>query len=275
MTIFKNAGLARATRVATIAGVIALAASGVACSQDSAEPSASAESAASTASTSGVDINPDVFKMYLESRIQRPAEQATPEESAAVRNELTDIYLLSEQPRAKELSKDPRYTAQMELQSRAMLAQAVASDFVTNNQATDEEMRALYDEQMAISEPEYKARHILVETQGEAIALIAELEGGADFAELASNNSTGPSASTGGDLGWFPPDRMVGEFSAAVTQLGDGEFTKEPVQTQFGWHVILREGSRDSTPPPFESVTEVLKQQIEQQKLQDYLESLR
>ena len=262
MTIFKSAGLARAKRVATLAGVVALAASGAACSQEEQE-------------SKGIEINPEVFNMYLESRIQRPADQATAQESEAVQRELMDLYLLSEQPRAAELAKEPRFAAQMELQSRAMLAQAVATDFVSSNQATEEEMRALYDEQMATPESEYKARHILVETQGEAIALIAELEGGADFAELAKENSTGPSASTGGDLGWFPPDRMVGEFSAAVTQLGDGEFTKEPVQTQFGWHVILRESSREATPPPFESVMEVLKQQVEQQKLQDYMESLR
>ena len=267
MTIFKNAGLARATRVSAVAGVLALAASGVACSQDN--------STGAEISSTGAEISPDVFNMYLESRIQRPADQATAEESEAVRRELTDIYLLSEQPQAEQLSKEPRFAAQMELQSRAMLAQAVAADYVSRNQATDEEMRALYDDQMANAELEFKARHILVETQGEATALIGELEGGADFAELAQENSPGPSASTGGDLGWFPPDRMVAEFSAAVQQLQDGEFTKEPVQTQFGWHVILREDSREATPPTFESLSNALRQQVEQQKLQSYLESLR
>jgi peptidyl-prolyl cis-trans isomerase C len=270
MTIFKNAGLARATRMSAVAGVIALAASGVACSQDN---SAAVESTA--AESSGVEISPDVFNMYLESRFQRPADQASAEESEAVRRELTDIYLLSQQPQAEALSKEPRLAAQMELQSRAMLAQAVAADYVSRNQATDEELRALYDEQMANAALEFKARHILVNTQGEATTLITELEGGADFAELAQQNSTGPSASSGGDLGWFPPDRMVTEFSTAVQQLQNGEFTKEPVQTQFGWHVILREDSREATPPPFESVSDALKQQIEQQKLQSYLESLR
>ena len=105
--------------------------------------------------------------------------------------------------------------------------------------------------------------------------LVTELEGGADFAELAMANSTGPSAPSGGDLGWFPPERMVPEFSTAVQALGNGEFTKAPVQTQFGWHVILREESRESAPPPYESVTDVLKQQVENQKLQDYMSGLR
>lgn len=260
MTFSNRAGAIRVSRIATLVGAIALAASGAVWAQADA----------------GVSIDPNVLNMYLESRIQKPADQATAEEVALVRDELTDIYLLSEEPRAEVLKQSPRLQAQMELQTRGMLAQAVATDFVTRNPATDEEMRALYDEQIKLAPPkEFKARHILVETQGEAQTLVAELEGGADFAELASAKSTGPSAPSGGDLGWFPPDRMVPEFSTAVAALGDGEFTKTPVQTQFGWHVILREESRESPPPPYDSVTEVLKQQVENQKLQDYMLSLR
>ncbi len=230
---------------------------------------------ASAQDSGAVEIDPNVFNMYLESRIQRPADQATPQEAQTVRDELTDIYLLSEQPRARELQDNPRLQAQMELQSRAIIAQAVATDFIARNQASEEEMRALYAEQTERAPPEFKARHILVQSQGEAIALIAELEGGADFAELAKTKSTGPSGPTGGDLGWFSPDRMVPEFSAAVQEMNNGDFSKAPVQTQFGWHVILREDSRESTPPPYESVSDVLKQQVEQQKLQTYLRSLR
>ena len=227
-------------------------------------------------SDAGISIDPNVFNMYLESRIQKPADQASAEEVAAIRNELTDLYLLSEGPRAKELKESPRLQAQLELQSRGIIAQAVASDFLVRNPASDEEMRALYAEQVELAPPmEFKARHILVETQSGAVALIAELDGGADFAELATQNSTGPSAPSGGDLGWFTADRMVPEFSAAVATLDDGAFTKTPVQTQFGWHVILREESRESPPPPYESVTDVLKQEVEQKKLRDHITGLR
>jgi len=260
MTVSIRVGSPRVSRLASIAATLGLAVTGAACAQSEAD----------------VTIDPDVLNLYLESRIQRPADQATPEELETVRNELTDIYLLSEVPKAKELKQDARIKAQLELQSRGMLAQAVATDFVTANPATDEEMQALYAEQIKLAPPqEFKARHILVETQGEAIALITELDGGADFAELAKQKSTGPSGPSGGDLGWFTADRMVPEFSAAVQALGDAEFTKAPVQTQFGWHVILREDSRESPPPPFESVTEMLKQQVEQGKLRDYVEGLR
>lgn len=223
-----------------------------------------------------VEIDPNVFNMFLESMIRQPASQATAAQVNQARDQLTDIYLLSSQPRAEELKERPRLKAQIELQTRAMLAQAVATEFLTNNQATDEEMRALYDEQNGSSPgKEYKARHILVETQGEAVDIIAQLDDGADFAELAKEKSTGPSGPSGGDLGWFPPDRMVAEFSQAVQEMGDGEHSKEPVQTQFGWHVILREESRDAVPPPFESVRDALKQQVEARKLQEYIDSLR
>jgi peptidyl-prolyl cis-trans isomerase C len=259
MTHPKTAGMALATRIAAFAGLAALSVSSASCAQEK----------------TGIDFDPAVFNLYLESRTQKPADQATAEEVNTIREELTDLYLLSEEPRVEELKKNPRLAAQMELQSRAILAQAVATDFLERNAATDEELQALYAEQTENPSPEYKARHILVETQGEAVALIAELEGGADFAELAKDNSTGPSAPTGGDLGWFPPETMVAEFSTAVQALGDGEFTKAPVQTQFGWHVILREGSRPATPPPFDSIAQTLRQQIEQQKLEDYIKSLR
>ena len=223
-----------------------------------------------------VEIDPNVFRVYLESRIQQPASQATREQTEAIREELTDIYLLSNTDRAAELKDGADLSARIELQSRAMIAQAVATDFIANNPATEDELRALYDEQVKLAPPlEFKASHILVETQGKAVDLIAQLEGGADFAELAKENSTGPSGPSGGDLGWFPPDRMVAEFSEAVQALADGAYTQVPVQTQFGWHVILREDSRESTPPPFDSIRDVLKQNVEGQKLQEFLSNLR
>lgn len=253
------------TRAVSVIGAAALILAGSACAQKSNETDQKSN-----------EIDPTVFRIYLESRTQQPASQATQEQTEAIRNELTDLYLLSSTPRAAELKEGQEVKARIELQTRAMLAQAVASDFIANNPATEEEMRALYDEQVKQAPPlEFKARHILVETQGEATDIIAQLEDGADFAELAKEKSTGPSGPSGGDLGWFPPERMVAEFSQAVQALADGAYSETPVQTQFGWHVILREDSRESTPPPFESVRDALKQNVEGQKLQEYLASLR
>ncbi len=224
----------------------------------------------------GVDIDSSVLDMYLESRIQKPAEQATAEEREVVIQELTDIYILTTQPSAKVLESDPRIQAQIELQGRAVLAQAVATEFFTSNPATDEEILAEYQVQMSSAPTsQFKARHILVETQAAASDLIVQLNDGADFAELAKAHSTGPTGPNGGDLGWFSPEQMVAPFSQAVAALEDGAHTVEPVQTQFGWHVILREESRDSQPPTLDSVRDALKQRIEQTKFQSYLESLR
>ncbi|NCF14910.1 MAG: peptidylprolyl isomerase [Gammaproteobacteria bacterium] len=260
MTFSLCAGFSSARRVAAVAGAIVVALSSQTWAQ----------------AEGGVSIDPNVFNMYLESRTQKPADQASPQEVAAVRDELTDIYLLSELPRAEELKDSPRIQAQLELQSRAMLAQAVAADFLADNQATEEEMQALYAEEAGRAPAaEFKARHILVETQGEATAVIAELDGGASFEELARTKSTGPSGPSGGDLGWFSPESMVPEFSQAVMSLANGEYTEAPVQTQFGWHVILREDSREAAAPPYDSVRDALKQQVESQKFQAYLLSLR
>jgi len=232
--------------------------------------------AETVATVNGVAIDSALLDMYLESRIQKPAVQASPEERSAVTQELTDIYLLTTQPSAKELENDPLVNAQIELQSRAALAQAVATDFFSKNPATDDEILAEYETQMKSAPTrQFKARHILVETQAAATDLITQLDGGADFAELAQANSTGPTGPSGGDLGWFSPEQMVKPFSDAVTGLADGAHTSEPVQTQFGWHVILREESRDNQPPTLESVRDVLKQRVEQTKFQGYLERLR
>ena len=226
-------------------------------------------------SVNGVDVDSMIFDVYMESRLQKPAAQATAEEKAALQDELTSIYLLTTQPRAAEIAKEPRVQAQLELQRRGVLAQATMQDFMSRNQASEDEIKAEYDRQIEnASDLQYKARHILVETQGAATDLIAQLDEGADFSELAMEHSSDSSASSGGDLGWFSPNQMVPAFSEAVVALEDGAYTSEAVQTQFGWHVILREESRKSEPPTLESVHDRIKQGLEQQKLQEYLAQL-
>jgi peptidyl-prolyl cis-trans isomerase C len=221
-------------------------------------------------------FSPAVLDLLLESRIQKPASQASSEERAAAVDELTNIYVISSLPRAVELGEDPRIKAQLELQGRAILFNALANDFLANNQATDQEIFNAYEEQVALVPPkEFKARHILVDTQAAAVGLIGELHGGADFVELAKEHSTGPSGPSGGDLGWFTVQAMVKPFSDAVSAMEDGEFTSEPVQTQFGWHVILREESRESAPPPLDSVRDVIKQRVEQEKFQKFMNNAR
>jgi len=232
--------------------------------------------AESIATINGTDIDSTVFDAYLESRLQKPAEQATADERATILDEITDIYLITTQPRARELAQEPKVKAQLELQYRSTLVQTAATDFLANNQATDEDILAQYtaqnEEQQSL---EFKARHILVESQGLAVQLIDQLDSGADFEQLVKNHSTGPSGPNGGDLGWFPAEQMVRPFADAVATLADGAYTTTPVQTQYGWHVILREESRPSAAPTLESVRAEIKQQIERKKFQSYVQGLR
>ena len=232
--------------------------------------------AEAVATINGVEIDSTLFEFYLENRTQKPAAQVTAEERAIVLQELSDIYLLTTQPVAEELAKAPQIEAQIELQYRGIIAQAVAADYLAKNPATEDEILAEYKSQIELAPSlQFKARHILVETQGAATGLITQLDDGADFAELAKEHSTGPSGPSGGDLGWFSPNQMVKPFSDAVVELEDGSYSTAPVQTSFGWHVILREDSRANEPPTLESVRDTIKQRVEQNNFQRYLEGLR
>jgi peptidyl-prolyl cis-trans isomerase C len=143
----------------------------------------SAAIAEPVATINGVEIDSVLFDMYLETRTQKAAGQATPAERDTIMQELTDIYLLTTQPIADDLAKGDLITAQIELQGRGILAQAVAQDFFNKNQATEAEIQAEYDIQMAMSPPlQFKARHILVETQAAAADLISELQDAATLA---------------------------------------------------------------------------------------------
>lgn len=227
-------------------------------------------------SVNGASIDSSVLEIYAESRTQKPLAELATADRQTLMAELTDLYLLSTQPGSADLKKDPRVAAQLELQERAIVAQAFASRFIANNVTTDEEIQAEYDRQAKSTPPlQFKARHILVPTQSEAIELIAKLDAGSDFATLAKESSTGPSAAEGGALPWFSPNQMVTPFSDAVAALENGKYTSEPVQTEFGWHVILREESRANEAPPLDSIRDNIKQSVAQKKFQAYLDKLR
>ncbi len=142
---------------------------------------------------------------------------------------------------------------------------------------TDEVLRGRYEEFKADSPPreEVHARHILVETEEDAVALIERIAGGADFIEVAKEKSTGPSASSGGDLGYFTRDQMVPEFADAAFALQAGEMTDAPVKSPFGWHVIRVEDRRTAPPPSFEEVRQQLASEVSQQAVAALVETLR
>jgi peptidyl-prolyl cis-trans isomerase C len=133
---------------------------------------------------------------------------------------------------------------------------------------TPEEVKARYDKEIAAlpKQQEVHARHILVKTEDEAKAVIADLDKGKDFAEIAKEKSQDSNKDDGGDLGWFGPGRMVPEFEEAAFALDKGQYTKTPVKTQFGYHVIKVEEKRDAAPPAFEQVEDQVKQLVMRDK---------
>jgi len=191
-------------------------------------------------------------------------------------NELVNTFMVARSPRGQELAATDELKAALEVTRARVIARAVIGDMMETTPVSDAEIQAAYEKQYGQGERrEYKARHILLKTEDEAKAVIAELDKGADFAKLAREKSTGPSGRMGGDLGWFSPDSMVKPFAEAVAKLKDGEYSKTPVQTRFGWHVILREKSRTLPQPKLADVKDELVKQIRARKLTEYLRSLR
>jgi peptidyl-prolyl cis-trans isomerase C len=216
----------------------------------------------------------DMMKEQIAQRGQQGQAQAIPDDKLL--DELVRMELLVQEAEKQKLAETPEIVNQLEMMKRSMLSQAAVKKYIDSNPVSDEELKAEYDKQIiAKGSAEYKARHILVKTEDEAKKIITELGAGAKFEALAKSKSTGPSGPKGGDLGWFSPDRMVPPFSEAVIALENGKYTATPVQTQFGWHIILREESREKTPPSLEEVKGQLLPVLQRQKVQSYLESLR
>jgi peptidyl-prolyl cis-trans isomerase C len=141
---------------------------------------------------------------------------------------------------------------------------------------SDADIQTEYNSKYGAPTKEYKASHILVKTEDEANALIAKLKKGADFADLAKKSSTDPgSGKNGGDLGWFPGTQMVPEFTAALQTLEKGKITDKPVKSQFGYHIIKLEDTREAAPPALAEVKPQIENTLKQQKFQKYLEDLR
>jgi peptidyl-prolyl cis-trans isomerase C len=202
----------------------------------------------------------------------------TPESRKGIIDQLALQLLAADEAIKKGLDKSPDVAEQLNVVRQSVLANAYVQDFIKNNPVTDEVLKAEYDRaRAAMTGTEYKARHILVASEAEARDIIARLKKNPGaFAKLAAEKSKDEgSKAMGGDLGWFDPRRMVAEFGAAVGKLEKGKFTEAPVQTQFGYHVILLEDTRPIAPPPLEQIKPMLSRQLQQQNLMKHLDSLR
>ena len=207
----------------------------------------------------------------------KSGQPKTPELEQQVRDEVVLREIFLQEAEKRGLAATPEYKQQIEFARQTLLIRELFADFTRKNPVTDAEVQAEYDKYKGQSGgTEYRARHILVEKEDEAKALIAALKGGASFAELAKANSKDPgSAPNGGDLDWASPGNYGPEFSQAMTKLTKGQFTDAPVKSQFGYHVILLEDTRSASFPSFEEVKPQLAQRAQQQKLAKYRDDLK
>jgi peptidyl-prolyl cis-trans isomerase C len=236
-----------------------------------------APAAAAKAADAGKALYPQsAFDAVLKDR-QAQGQPDTPELRAMIREELNTRELLAREARKKGLDKNNEVKSQMDLASQTVLVRAYVADWVKSNPVPDAELRKEYDAiKSQIGDKEYKVAHILVENEDDAKDVIAQLQKGAKFADLAKARSKDPgSKDKGGDLDWNAPGNFVKPFSDAMVKAEKGKFTPQPVQTQFGWHVILVEDVRDAKVPSFEEVKPQLAQRMQAQHLDKYFRELR
>ena len=213
----------------------------------------------------------------LQQQLAKAGRPITPEMTGQLKDEVIarEIFLQEAQKRGLDASED--YKAQLELARQTILIRELFADWQKNNPVTDAEIKAEYDKFVAANGgKEYKARHILVEKEDEARKIIADVKKGQKFEDIAKKQSKDPgSGANGGDLDWASPNSYVPEFAGALLKLNKGQMTDVPVKSQFGWHVIRVDDIRQAQLPKLEEVRAQVAQQLQQQKLAAYQDSLR
>ena len=224
----------------------------------------------------GKPITLKTYEFYLRQlQAERPNANLAGNRQMVI-NELVNRELLYQDAVKKKLDKDPEVAFALEQLRMNTMIQANVGKIAGDLKITDEMLKKEYDEKIAKADvTEYKASHILLKTEDDAKAVIKELDSGAVFSDVAKAKSTGPTGPDGGDLGWFKAGQMVPPFAQALTQMQKGTYSKTPVQTQFGWHVILLEDTRKATPPKFEDVKPQLANMMRGQQINSYIENLR
>jgi peptidyl-prolyl cis-trans isomerase C len=260
------------TRVSTVAA-IALLLTACGKGQQAAAPAAADKPTATppVAVVDGTPISREAYDDYLKGLLRgKPVTDVTAEEKNQVLDQMINMQLIAVQAEKDGLDKDPEVATRIALLRTQILADAAAQKYVKSNEPSDQDLHAAYD--AATDKTEYHASHILVPTKEKADQLIKKIKGGAKFEDLAKAESTDNSKTNGGDLGWFTTARMVKPFGDAVKGLKKGDFTTDPVQTQYGWHIIKLVDTRDA---PFDQMKPQLTNALMQKKFQEYIENLK
>ena len=213
----------------------------------------------------------------LKAQIEKSGRPVNQDMLAQLKEEVVAREIFMQEARKRGLDASEDYKNQLELARQTILIRELFADFQKKNPVTDAEIQAEYDKFVKENGgKEYRARHILVESEDQAKALIAEIKKGAKFEDLAKKNSKDPgSGANGGDLDWASAGSYVAEFSNAMVKLGKGELSEAPVKSQFGWHIIRVDDVREAQLPKLDEVKPQIAQQLQQQKMGKFQEDLR
>lgn len=213
----------------------------------------------------------DLFLKELE----KQGQPVTPELATLVRQELVDREILLQEAERRGLPAKPELKFQIDAARQQVLIQALVQDEMSKNPVKEADVQAEYDRLSKLQGDEYRARHILVETEDGAKAVIQKLNKGAKFEDLAKESKDPGSAVRGGDLDWASPSNFVKPFADAMVALKKGETTQAPVQSQFGWHVIRLEDTRKAQVPAFDEVKAQLSESLQRRRLGEFQEKLK
>jgi peptidyl-prolyl cis-trans isomerase C len=227
------------------------------------------------ATVNGQPIPQSVYDAFLSEQ----KAQGTPDNAdlqSAVKEELIRREILAQEAKKKGLDKKGTVPGQIELAKQAVLIRAYLADYVKAHPINEDQLKAEYEGiKASLGTTEYKARHILVDKEDDAKAIIAKMEKGEKLADLAKQSKDPGSKDKGGELGWSSPSTYVKPFGEALVKLKKGEYTKTPVKSDFGYHVIQLDDSRPMTPPPYEQVKQQLQQRASQQQIEQLVKELR
>src|SRR5512146_435964 len=256
------------------AALVALAA----CQSKSPSGTASEGRSASSPAVAAVDgapISRDFYEFYIKGATGKTSSDLSPQQRTQALDNLIRAELIAQEAVKEGLNQQPDTAQLIKMERLNILEQALSQKYLAGKEPTDDELKAEYDAEVAkLPKVEYHARHILVATQPFAEKIVQRLKAGEKFEDLAKAESMDSSKTNGGDLGWFTLDHMVKPFADAVSNLKVGQYTTEPVQTQYGWHVIQLLGTRPVSPPPFDQVKQRLVQVVQAKKFRAYTDDL-
>jgi peptidyl-prolyl cis-trans isomerase C len=256
----------------------ALLATGTGFAEDKKDADASKTDApdALIATVNDVPYPLDVFRMFYMERMQEAKGENSPAFQQQVFDEFMGLVVASQDGERRKLEKERNVVAALQLQRMKVMSNAALSAMATELQPSEDELKTAYEKvKEQSSGTEYKARHILVKEEDEAKKVIKELDKGGKFEDLAKKYSTGPNGKNGGELGWFDPSQMVPAFADAVKAMEPGSYSKAPVHTQFGWHVINLEETRKAEPPPYDQAKPRLTAMVQRQKIAEKIADMR